>query len=80
MHRSTYHVTRLDMDVESSSLTNTTGIVRRNEAIKLVEHWAAARRIRLQIQDTIPVLPTGSRPAAWPCCRTPLPPGRASTS
>jgi hypothetical protein len=55
----TYHVTRLDMDVESSSLTNAAGIARRNEAIKLVEHWAAARRIPLQIQYTIPVLPTG---------------------
>jgi hypothetical protein len=55
----TYHVTRLDMDVESSSLTSRAGIARRNEAIKLVEHWAAARRIPLQIQYTIPVLPTG---------------------
>ena len=55
----TYHVTRLDMDVEPSSLTNTAGIARRNEAIKLVEHWAAARRIPLQIQYTIAVLPTG---------------------
>ena len=57
----TYHVTQLDMDVESSSLTNTAGIARRrpNDAIKLVEHWAAARRIPLQIQYTIAVLPTG---------------------
>ena len=55
----TYHVTRLDMDVEASSLTNTTGISRRNEAIKLVEEWAAHRRLPLQVQYTIPVLPSG---------------------
>jgi Glycosyl hydrolases family 18 len=56
---STYHVTRLDMDVEASSLTNTAGISRRNQAIKLTEQWAARRHLPLQVQYTIPVLPTG---------------------
>ena len=55
----TYHVTRLDMDVEASSLTDTAGISRRNVAIKLVEEWAAHRRLPLQVQYTIPVLPSG---------------------
>lgn len=56
---STYHATRLDMDVEASSLTNTAGISRRNQAIKLTEQWAAQRHLPLQVQYTIPVLPTG---------------------
>lgn len=56
---SAYHVTRLDMDVEASSLTNTAGISRRNQAIKLADQWAARRHLPLQVQYTIPVLPTG---------------------
>jgi Glycosyl hydrolases family 18 len=55
----TYHLTRLDMDVEANSLTNTAGIARRNQAIKLVEQWAARRHLPLQVQYTIPVEPTG---------------------
>ena len=55
----TYHLTRLDMDVEASSLTNTAGIERRNQAIKLVEQWAAHRHLPLQVQYTLPVEPTG---------------------
>jgi hypothetical protein len=52
-------VTRLDMDVEDNSLTNTAGINRRNEAIAMTERWAAARGIPLQIQYTLPVEPDG---------------------
>ena len=48
----TYHATRLDVDVEASSLTNTAGVSRRNKAIKLVEEWAAHRRLPLQVQYT----------------------------
>jgi Glycosyl hydrolases family 18 len=55
----TYHVTRLDMDVEANSLNNTAGISRRNQAVKLVEQWAAHRHLPLQVQYTIPVEPTG---------------------
>ncbi|HEY0718353.1 MAG TPA: chitinase [Streptosporangiaceae bacterium] len=55
----TYHLTRLDMDVEAGSLTDTAGIARRNQAIKLVEQWAACRHLPLQVQYTIPVEPTG---------------------
>jgi Glycosyl hydrolases family 18 len=51
----TLGVTRLDMDVESSSLNNTAGITRRNQAIALTEQWAAANGIPLQIQYTLPV-------------------------
>jgi hypothetical protein len=38
----TYHVTRIDLDVEADSLTNTAGIERRNEAVAQTEAWAAA--------------------------------------
>jgi hypothetical protein len=53
----TLGVTRLDMDIESSSLNNTAGINRRNEAIALAQAWAAAQNppIQLQIQYTLPV-------------------------
>jgi hypothetical protein len=55
----TYHVTRLDMDVEAKSLDNTAGIDRRNKAIALTEQWAATNGIPLQIQYTLPVEPQG---------------------
>jgi hypothetical protein len=37
----TYHVSRLDLDTEDNSLSDTAGIDRRNRAIRLVEEWAA---------------------------------------
>ena len=55
----TYHVTRLDMDVEARSLNNTAGIDRRNKAIAKTEQWATANNIPLQIQYTLPVEPQG---------------------
>jgi hypothetical protein len=58
----TYGVTRLDMDVESSSLTNTAGIDRRNQAIALVEHWAAKTHRVVQFVYTIPTFATGLTP------------------
>jgi hypothetical protein len=58
----TLGVTRLDMDVESSSLNNTAGINRRNQAIALTEQWALANNIPLQIQYTIPVEQYGLDP------------------
>jgi hypothetical protein len=58
----TLGVTRLDMDVESSSLNDTAGITRRNQAIALTEQWAAANGIPLQIQYTLPVEQYGLDP------------------
>jgi hypothetical protein len=55
----TYHVKRLDMDVEAKSLDNTAGIDRRNKAIAVTEQWAAVNNIPLQIQYTLPVEPQG---------------------
>jgi hypothetical protein len=50
----TYNVTRLDMDVESNSLSKSAGIDRRNKAIKIAEDWAAANGRALTIQYTLP--------------------------
>ena len=58
----TLGVTRLDMDVESSSLNDTAGIIRRNQAIALTEQWAATQGIPLQIQYTLPVEQYGLDP------------------
>jgi chitinase len=55
----TYHVTRLDLDVEDNSLTNTAGIDRRNKAIRKVEDWARRTRRTVQFVYTIPTSPTG---------------------
>jgi Glycosyl hydrolases family 18 len=55
----TYHITRIDLDVEADSLTNTAGIERRNEAVAQTEAWAAANHKVVQFDYTIPVNPTG---------------------
>ncbi len=55
----TYRVPRIDLDVEGTSLTNTDGINRRNEAIALTEHWARAHHRSIQFSYTLPTFPTG---------------------
>jgi hypothetical protein len=55
----TLRVTRLDMDVESNAETYRAGINRRDEAIAIAQRWAAQHGIRLQIQFTLPVEPSG---------------------
>ena len=55
----TYNVPRIDLDVEADSLTDTAGINRRNEAIAVVEAWAAAHHRRIQFSYTLPTFPTG---------------------
>ena len=55
----TLRVTRLDMDVESNAETYAAGINRRDEAIAIAQRWAARHGIRLQIQFTLPVEPSG---------------------
>jgi hypothetical protein len=55
----TYDVTRLDLDTEDNSLTNTAGIDRRNKAIKLVEDWAAANGRTVQFSYTLPTTTSG---------------------
>jgi Glycosyl hydrolases family 18 len=58
----TLGVTRLDMDVEAKSLSNTVGVARRNQAIAMTEAWAASNGIPLQIQYTLPVEQYGLDP------------------
>jgi hypothetical protein len=55
----TYNVARLDMDIEGRSLTKTTGIDRRNKAIKIVQDWAVANGRPLQVSYTLPTSATG---------------------
>ena len=55
----TYNVTRLDMDVEDKSETNSAGIDRRNKAIALVEAWAAAGNRTVTFSYTLPTTPAG---------------------
>jgi hypothetical protein len=55
----TYHVTRLDMDVELNALNNSAGIERRNKALAMTQTWAASHGYPLQIQYTLPVQPSG---------------------
>jgi hypothetical protein len=54
-----YDVTRLDMDVEGRSLSNSAGIDRRNKAIKLLQDWAAAHGRTVQISYTLPTTASG---------------------
>lgn len=76
----TLGVTRLDMDVESSSLNNTAGITRRNQAIALTEQWAATQGIPLQIQYTIPVEQYGLDPNGEAVLQNAVTEGAAVTS
>lgn len=55
----TYDVSRLDMDIEDNSLTNSAGIDRRNKAIKKVQDWAAANGRSVQISYTLPTTTSG---------------------
>jgi hypothetical protein len=55
----TYGVTRLDMDIEDISLDNTAAIDRRNQAIHLVQDWAARQHRTVEIVYTLPTAPTG---------------------
>jgi Glycosyl hydrolases family 18 len=59
----TYNVPRIDLDVEDDSpggsLTDTAGIVRRNQAIAMAESWAAEHGRSIQFSYTLPTLPTG---------------------
>jgi chitinase len=59
-----YNVTRLDMDIEDNSLSNTAGIHRRSKAIKMLEDWAQAHDRQLQISYTLPTSPSGLEPDA----------------
>ncbi|MGA8016113.1 MAG: glycosyl hydrolase family 18 protein [Candidatus Dormiibacterota bacterium] len=59
----TYDFTRLDFDIEANSLSNgngnANGITDRNQAIAVVQQWAAAHHRTLQIVYTLPVAQSG---------------------
>ncbi len=55
----TYNVTRIDLDIEDNSLTDTAGITRRNQAVAQVESWAAANNRSIQFSYTMPSDTTG---------------------
>ncbi|MEU9040359.1 MULTISPECIES: glycosyl hydrolase family 18 protein [unclassified Kitasatospora] len=55
----TYDISRIDLDIEDNSLTNTAGIDRRNKAIKLVQDWAATKGRSIQFSYTLPTTTGG---------------------
>jgi hypothetical protein len=55
----TYNVPRIDLDIEGTSLSDTAGVNRRNEAIAETEAWAAAHGRSIQFSYTLPTFPTG---------------------
>ncbi|MFL6111381.1 MAG: carbohydrate binding domain-containing protein [Catenulispora sp.] len=55
----TYGVSRIDLDTEDNSLTNSAGIDRRNKAVKLVEDWAAASGRTVRFSYTLPTTTGG---------------------
>jgi chitinase len=55
----TYNVTRIDLDTEDNSLTNSAGIDRRNKAVKMVEDWAATNGRTVQFVYTLPTTTSG---------------------
>ena len=61
----TYNVPRIDLDVEADALADTAGIDRRNEAIAMVEAWAAARHRRIEFSYTLPTFPSGLTSAGY---------------
>jgi hypothetical protein len=56
---STYGVTRIDLDTEDNSLTDSAGIDRRNKAIAQVESWAASTGRTVQFSYTLPTTTGG---------------------
>jgi hypothetical protein len=59
----TYNLTRIDLDTEDNSLTNSAGIDRRNKAIAQVESWAAANGRTVQFSYTLPTTTSGLAPS-----------------
>ncbi|WP_067136084.1 glycosyl hydrolase family 18 protein [Microtetraspora malaysiensis] len=55
----TYGATRIDLDIEDNSLTNSAGIDRRNKAIKLTQDWAAANGKTIEFSYTLPTTTHG---------------------
>jgi hypothetical protein len=54
-----YNVPRIDLDIESDSLTDTAGINRRDAAVAQVESWAKSNGRSIQFSYTMPSTTTG---------------------
>jgi len=55
----TYHVPRIDLDIEQNSLSDPAAIQRRNQAIAETEAWAAKHGKQIQFSYTLPTFATG---------------------
>jgi hypothetical protein len=55
----TYHVPRIDLDIEQNSLSDAAAIQRRNQAIAETEAWAARHDKKIQFSYTLPTFATG---------------------
>jgi chitinase len=55
----TLNLTRVDFDIEGSALDNTTANDRRNQALAQLQSEYAAAGKKLDVQYTLPVMPTG---------------------
>lgn len=55
----TYNLSRIDLDIEDNSLTNSAGITRRDQAVAMVESWAASSGRSVQFSYTLPTTNTG---------------------
>ena len=55
----TYHVPRIDLDIEQNSVSNTAAIQRRNQAIAETEAWAAKHGKHIEFSYTLPTFATG---------------------
>jgi chitinase len=58
----TYHVSRIDLDVEDNSLNRTAAITRRNKAVRLVKVWAKKHHRTVQFSYTLPASMSGLDP------------------
>ena len=55
----TYHASRIDLDVEADALSNTAGITRRNQAIAETEAWGRRTGHPVSFSYTLPSATTG---------------------
>jgi len=55
----TFNLSHVDFDIESASLTNASGIDRRDKALAQVRSWAANNGRSLSVSFTLPALPSG---------------------
>ncbi|MEP7024797.1 MAG: chitinase [Actinomycetota bacterium] len=59
-----YHVTRLDMDVEERALNDPAGLARRSEAIAQLEQWAKQTHRHVEVELTLGAVPWGLPPSS----------------